>query len=192
MTTWTILEESHDALRKVVRGLADTDWNRPTPCTDWDVTQVFQHVVGDQIAYAAFIIGGPGPAENPFDPSGVLPDRPHDLLEDALAQSANAWATVAQDEETVPVPIPPNKLTAELGVAACAHDAAVHAWDLAVATGQPSPLSQNLARQLMPALRQLVEPLRGFAFAPALEPATDADKVAKLLAFLGRRPDWSP
>jgi Mycothiol maleylpyruvate isomerase N-terminal domain len=49
-----------------VLGVADNDWDRPTPCDQWNVTQVLQHAAGDQLAYAAAITGGSGPSENPL------------------------------------------------------------------------------------------------------------------------------
>ncbi|MEU6737780.1 TIGR03086 family metal-binding protein [Streptosporangium sandarakinum] len=191
-TVWTVLAESHRALRDAVRGVAAEDWDRPTPCAEWNVTQVLQHAAGDQIGFASFITGGPGPAENPFAPSGRLAASPETVAEEAMRASADAWATVGEDEQEVPVPVPPNKLPARLGVGACALDAAVHAWDIAVATGRPSPLTPELARELMDVARRIVEPLRAFgAYAPALEARDDDDDVAALLRYLGRRPDWA-
>jgi len=70
-----------------------------------------------------------------------------------MKASAAAWATVAADVEAAPVPVPPGSLPAPLGVAACALDAAVRAWDIAMATGQPSPLDAALARSLMQSQR---------------------------------------
>jgi len=82
---------------------------------------------------------------------------------------------------------------AALGVAACALDAAVHAWDIAVATGRPSPLTQGLARELLAAAKQFVEPIRAYGmFAPAPPQEDGDDHVAVLLRYLGRRPDWTP
>ena len=80
-----------------------------------------------------------------------------------------------------------------MAVGACALDAAVHAWDIAVATGQASPLSDDLAGELMQVAVQIVEPLRGFAYAPALD-ATGGDggALADLLRYLGRNPGWTP
>jgi hypothetical protein len=67
----------------------------------------------------------------------------------------------------------------------------VHGWDIAVATGQPNPLTDPLARTLLSVARQLVEPLRDWgAYAPAIEPVADADDTARLLNYLGRRVDW--
>jgi CO/xanthine dehydrogenase FAD-binding subunit len=79
-----------------------------------------------------------------------------------------------------------------LAAAACALDAAVHAWDVAVAIGQPSPLTAALAEQLMPAARATAEPLRGFAYAPALPARPSDDAAAALLRYLGRNPHWTP
>ena len=54
---------------------------------------------------------------------------------------------------------------------AAALDAAIHAWDIAVATGQDSPLTPDLARALTPVAKSIVEPLREYGvYAAALEP----------------------
>ncbi|MFD1938249.1 MULTISPECIES: TIGR03086 family metal-binding protein [Nonomuraea] len=183
-----ILEQAHDALRTAVQGV--TDWTAPTPCSDWNATQVLQHAAGDQIAFAAFLTGGPGPSENPFAPSGRLDTSPQSVLEQALKLSADAWAEISPDAEEVPVPVPPNKMTARLGVGACALDAAVHAWDIAMSSGAPSPLTGELARELLPVARQIVEPLRAYgAYAAALPPRPGDDDVAALLRYLGRHPE---
>jgi uncharacterized protein (TIGR03086 family) len=190
-TEWTVLHEAHDALRAAVRGVADTAWSLPTPCAEWNVTQVLQHAAGDQIGFAAAITGGPWPTEDPFAPSGTLAGSPESVMEAALRASADAWATIGEDVPEVSVPVPPGKLPAPVGVGACALDAAVHAWDIAVATGQPSPLSPTLARELLDVARQIVEPLRAFgAYAAALEPQPGDDDVAALLRHLGRNPSW--
>ncbi|WP_232667357.1 TIGR03086 family metal-binding protein [Pseudonocardia sp. TRM90224] len=189
-TSWPVLEEAHGALRGAVAGV--TDWNAATPCAQWNATQVLQHAAGDQIAFAAFLTGGPGPSEDPFAPSGSLESSPGSVAELALKQSADAWAAVAADATEVSVPVPPNSMSAAMGVGACALDAVVHAWDLAVASGQPSPLSDSIARELLPVAQQIVEPLRAYgAFAAALPPEAGDGDAAVLLRYLGRRPDWS-
>jgi hypothetical protein len=91
----------------------------------------------------------------------------------------------------VPTPLPQGPMAPELAAAACALDAAVHAWDIAAATGRGSPLSPDVARQLTPAARQIVEPLRGFAYDAPLDPVRGDDEVAALLRYLGRDPDWA-
>lgn len=193
-TPWAILDHAHAALRAAVRGVPDGAWDRPTPCAEWNVTQVLQHAAGDQLGYASALTGGPGPTENPFAPSGKLTESPQSLLEPALAAAAEAWATVDEQHpaQEVRVPLPPGTMTATLGVGACALDAAVHAWDIAVATGQRPPPTDELARALLPVAHQIIEPLRAFAFAPPVEEKAGAatGETATLLRYLGREPAW--
>jgi uncharacterized protein (TIGR03086 family) len=190
-TTWDVLDEAHDVLRRAVVAVPEGRWDAPSPCAGWTVTQVLQHAAGDQLGFASMITGEPGPAENPFAPSGVLAGSPLDLLDPALAAAGRAWGTVEADAATAPTPLPQGELAPEVGVGACALDAAVHGWDIAVATGQRSPLTPALARTLLAVATQIVEPLRAYgAYAPALEPAPGDDDVAALLRYLGRDPRW--
>lgn len=191
-TTWTILDEAHAALRSAVAGVPAAEWTAPTPCEQWSVTQVLQHAAGDQLGYAAAITGGPGPSENPFAPSGRLYGAPADLLEPALAASRDAYSRVEPGTPDVPNPLPQGPLPAETAAGACALDAAIHAWDIAVATSQPSPVSPALAARLMPTAAAIVEPLRQYgAYAAALTPDTGDDDLAALLRYLGRDPGWT-
>ena len=183
----TLLADSHTALRTAVAGVGVDGWDLPTPCEKWTVTQVLQHAAGDQIGYAAAITGGPWPAEDPFAPSGHIDGDPAAYLAAALAASSAAYDTVEADAEAVPTPLPQGALPAWLAAGACALDAGVHAWDIAVATGQPSPLTPELAAPLLVAARSIVEPLRAYgAYAPALPAADGDDEVAALLRYLGR------
>ncbi|QFU94374.1 TIGR03086 family metal-binding protein [Amycolatopsis sp. YIM 10] len=183
------LEAAHQALRTAVDGVPGNGWQLPTPCEQWNVTQVLQHAAGDQLGFAAFLTGGDGPTEDPFAPSGDLDGRdPRQVVEAAIEAAAKAWATVDDNATEVPVPVPPNRLPVAIGAGACALDAAVHAWDIAIATGQPSPLSDELARDLRPTAEAIVEPLRAYgAYAPALN-SENGGEAAELLRYLGRRP----
>lgn len=191
-TGFAALDASHEALRTVVGALADSDLNRPSPCSQWTVAQVLRHAAADQIGYAAFLGAGPGPQEDPFAPSATAPEDPKSFVEQALTRSATAWAAVDPQAGEVAVPVPPNKLSARVGAGACALDAAVHAWDIAMAAGQPSPLTPELSVELLEVARQIVEPLRRygvFAAELASEPGDDAE--AELLRYLGRDPRWT-
>ncbi|MDQ7809554.1 TIGR03086 family metal-binding protein [Amycolatopsis sp. A133] len=188
-TSWPVLASAHEALRSAIAGVRD--WSAPTPCAEWNVTQVLQHAAGDQLGYAAFITGSGGPGFDPFSPSGELPGPAAAFLEPALTAAAAAFATVSRDTSEVPTPLPQGALPAPVAVGAAALDAAVHAWDIATATGQASPLTPELAEQLLPVAKQLAEPLRGFAYAAALAGTPDDDAVATLLRYLGRDPLWT-
>ncbi len=187
-----LLADAHAALRTAVAGVSPDAWQLPTPCERWTVAQVYQHAVGDQLGYAAFLDGGPFPSADPFAPTGDLDDDPVGDLENALQRSAKALSTVDIDAVRVANPLPQGPLPAWVVGGACALDAAVHAWDIAVATGGPSPLTPHLAGQLLAVAREIVEPLRAYgAYGPALE-VSGGDEVTAVLGYLGRSADWRP
>lgn len=89
------------------------------------------------------------------------------------------------------MPLPQGPQPAWVAVGAAALDAAVHAWDIAVAGGRPSPVTPALAAELLPVAREIVEPLRGFAYAAPLPGTAGDDPVDELLRYLGRDPaEW--
>ncbi|MEV1010281.1 TIGR03086 family metal-binding protein [Streptomyces sp. NPDC049881] len=193
-TDWTaVVSAAHAALRDVTAAVPADGWGLPTPCAGWTVTHVLQHAAGDQLAFASALTGGPGPEDDPFTPSGRLGGTPDALLRPALDAAAAAWARVPADAGEVASPIPPHAFPRPVVAAMCALDAAVHAWDIAVATGQASPLTPGVAEPLREIAPSFVEPLRQYgAYAPALEPAAGEDAAEGLLRFLGRDPRWTP
>lgn len=189
---FTVLDESHRAMRAVVAGVSDDGWARSTPCQQWNAAQVLRHAAGDQLAFVAAITGSGGPAENPFEPSAGRPADPRAFLEDALRVAGAAWSAVVPGTASLPTPLPQGAMSAEDTAAAAALDLAVHAWDIAVATGQPSPLPAGLAAKLTPVATAIVEPLRAYgAYAAALDPELGDDDAAALLRYLGRDPAWT-
>lgn len=198
-TVWRdVVATSYAALVDVVAGIRDDQWNLPTPCSEWTVTQVIQHAAGDQLAYAAALGIGQGPSYNPFAPSGALDGSAAELVRAAVDQTAAAWATVADATATVPTPLPHGDLPTAVAATLAALDAAVHAWDIAVATGQPSPLTDDLATHLLTAARtvhaapgsgvdaEIVEPLRQWGAYASVVEATSTGPVDDLLHYLGR------
>ena len=190
-TGWDVLDQARARLRAAVAGVPADGWQRPTPCTEWTVAQVLQHAALDQGAWAAVISGTQPSGENPFAPSGELGTEPLTYVEAALDASAPAWAVVSADAGPVPTPLPSGPMPPADAAGAAALDAAIHAWDIAMATGQGSPLTRDLARALTPVAKSIVEPLRQYGvYAAALEPSAGADDAAALLCYLGRSPAW--
>ena len=191
--TFPVLTTSLGLLRRVTAGLPASRLDDPTPCSDWTVAQVLLHAAGDQHAWASTVSSSPPPSYNPFTPPRHLGGTAEDVIRAATEAATKAWASVDPAAETVPTPLPPvPAMTPELAAGACALDAAIHAWDIAVATGQGSPLTAELAAQLQPAARATAEPLRGFAYAPARPGQPGDDEAAALLRYLGRDPHWAP
>jgi uncharacterized protein (TIGR03086 family) len=192
VTGWDVLDEARAMLRAAVAGVPADGWQQPTPCTEWNVTQVLQHAALDQEIWAALVGGTETSGENPFAPSGQLGTEPLAYAEAALHASVRAWAAIVEDAGQVPTPLPQGPMAPAAAAGAAALDAAIHAWDIAMATGQGSPLSPELARALTPVAQSIVEPLRQYgAYAQALEPSAGADDDAVLLSYLGRLPGWT-
>jgi uncharacterized protein (TIGR03086 family) len=157
------------------------------------VIDVARQCVTCQLAWAAALGTGSGSQYNPFEPSGRLDGSVDELPAPAIATAEAAWAAVAPGAAPVPTPLPQGALPAATAAAACALDAAVHAWDVTSALGRPSALTSPLAAQLLPAARQIVEPLRQYgAYAPAFAPEDGKDTAAELLRYLGRDANWRP
>ncbi|MFD4141500.1 MULTISPECIES: TIGR03086 family metal-binding protein [unclassified Streptomyces] len=190
-----LVQQAHACLRAAVRGVPDDAWGSPTPCTEWTVRQVLNHARLDQQAYGAFITGEGRPESDPFQPADAFEADPVKELDEILDRVSAAWQTVPTDAGTVTTPLPVGPLPLWVGAGACALDAAVHAWDIAVATGQALPLPASLAQPLLAVAREpWTEQLRAFAFAPVVaapdgDPGTEADQ---LLRHLGRDPGWAP
>ena len=184
--TWrAALAASHQALTTVVAAVGDDQWDAPTPCSQWTVTQVVQHAAGDQLAYAATLGAGDGPDYDPFAPSGTIDGSPSALVKVAIERTAAAWSR--HEADTAPTPLPQGELPVTSAAGACALDAAVHAWDIAIATGQPSPLTDDLSAFLLDVAKEIVEPLRQWgAYAAAGATTADDSATVQLLRYLGR------
>ena len=187
-----VLTTSLTALQQVAGGVDDDALDRPTPCADWTVAQVLLHAAGDQHAWASYVGSGSLPSYNPFDPPARPEGTVAELVDQAVSAATAAWDEVDPASDAVATPLPPvPTLPADLAAGACALDAAIHAWDVAVASGQPSPLTDELAAALEPAAGAVVEPLRGFAYAAPLAPEAGDGPAAALLRHLGRDPQWT-
>ncbi|MFF2930309.1 TIGR03086 family metal-binding protein [Streptomyces mirabilis] len=187
-----LLTRAHTYLSEVAAAVPERAWGSPTPCSEWTVRQVLNHARLDQQAYGAAITGTGWPDSDPFRPADALDADAQAALEKVLRGVADAYAQLSADSPEVATPLGP--LPFPLAAAAAAMDAAVHAWDIAVATGQDAPLEEELAEGIRLAADRLADHLRDaygvFAAARAV-PAT-AGRAEALLAFLGRDPHWTP
>jgi uncharacterized protein (TIGR03086 family) len=147
--TFPVLTSSLDLLHRVAASVPADQLDAPTPCAQWTVAQVLLHAAGDQHAWASTVGSGSPPGYDPFAPPSRPDGEISQLITDAIDAATTAWADLDPAAQTVPTPLPPTPTMApELAAAACALDAAIHAWDVAVATRQLSPLTGDLARRM--------------------------------------------
>lgn len=186
------LEQAHQILRDAVAGVAADQWSAPTPCSEWTVAQVTEHAALDQLLYVAALTDGPKPTADAFHPAGDLPGGADLFVGRALDASRAAFDAIAPDAEVVAVPLPPFTLSPAEAAGAAALDAAIHGWDIAVATGQRAALTEDLAHELLAVAHQLADPVRAWgAYAAAIAPVPDSDYATCLLNYLGRQVNWA-
>ncbi|MFD0273521.1 TIGR03086 family metal-binding protein [Kitasatospora sp. NPDC127111] len=187
-----LLAEAHAYLLEAVRGVPEGAWGAATPCSEWTVRQVFHHARLDQQALVMQITGD-APEGDPFQPVDALEADGRDAavqLEALLGAAMKAWESV-REAESVRTPMGP--MPAHAGTAVAALDAAVHAWDIARATGQDLPLDESMAARLEVPAGQIVDFVRDTfgKFGPTVDVPADACRADKLLAFTGRDPRWT-
>ncbi|WP_028798675.1 TIGR03086 family metal-binding protein [Streptomyces sp. 142MFCol3.1] len=187
-----LLARAHTCLREAAAAVPEGAWGAPTPCSEWTARQVLNHARLDQQAYGAAITGAGRPESDPFQPVDGLTADAQGALDKVLRGVADAYAQLSADAAEVPTPLGP--LPLPLAAAAAAMDAAVHAWDIAVAAGRDAPLDEELADGIWLAAGRLVDHLRDSfgVFAPVREVPEGSGRAETLLAFLGRDPHWTP
>ncbi|WP_405550544.1 TIGR03086 family metal-binding protein [Streptomyces sp. NBC_01171] len=183
-----LLAEAHDYLLAAARGVPAGAWGDSTPCSEWTVRQVLNHARLDQQALVMQITGV-APAGDPFEPADATADNSVAELTAVLEAAVAAWES-GRDAESVPTPM--GSMPANMGTAAAALDAGIHAWDIARATGQDLPLSEEMAEALEDIASRIVDFVRDSfgKYAPPLAVPEGASRAERLLAFTGRDPHW--
>ena len=148
----------------------------PTPCDEWNVRTLLNHVLETQRYFA-----GSARGEKVSPPGPTPPDL---LSEDPVADFAAARADVL---ETYGQPGVVEKTGPSLGIAVA--DQLLHGWDLAKATGQDAEMPDGLAETAYSAIHGLfTDDQRQGVFKPAVEVDPDASAQDRLLGYTGRDP----
>ena len=126
---------------ELVHGVPGDGWRQPTPCADWDVAELVNHVVGECL-WAPPLLSGGTVAEvgDRFD-GDLLGDDPAAAWDAGAAQVAAAAAEVALDAT---VHLSFADVPAEEYLWQLTADLLIHGWDLARATGQDEVLDPGL------------------------------------------------
>lgn len=165
--------------------VAAGQWDLPTPCSEWNVRQLVNHLAGEN-AWAVPLLAGATIAEVGDSLDGdLLGDDPAGEW-DRLAAAATA-AAGGDDvlERTVHVSfgdIPGREYLSQLTI-----DHVIHAWDLARALGVEEHLDGVLVDFAYRSLSPQAEGWRAAGvLGPAVEVAADASTQTRLLALSGR------
>ncbi|MFI9045331.1 TIGR03086 family metal-binding protein [Streptomyces sp. NPDC053427] len=171
-----------------VHAVRDDQWENPTPCTEWSVRDLVNHLTAEQLWVPRLVRDGATIAQVGTDFDGdQLGVDPASVWDRAAVAAVAAFSAPGALGRTVHLSY--GSSPADAYCAQMMADAVVHAWDLSRAIGAEERLPDHLATA---ALREVEPYAPGLGasglFAPAIEPPADADDLTRLLCLLGRRP----
>jgi len=175
-----------EATATIVANVDVAQLGAPTPCVEFDVRGLLNHMVGGNYRFVKIAQGEPGqavPATGDFvDDDPITPYR---VSAEAVAK---AWSDPAVLERTVHLPFGDFPGAVAIGIHTV--ETIVHGWDLAKATGQPSELDPDLYAVAWQNTKDIDESFRGPGrpFGPAVTLPAGATDTGRLMAWLGRQP----
>lgn len=180
----TNLEAALASTRTVLAGVVPAQLDDPTPCSNWSVRDLINHIVGAQGYFVSIVDGtGSDDSEPDFAAGDFLA-----TYDGAAATTMAAFVRPGVMETTFDLAFGPTPGSALMNIATT--DAFQHGWDLARATGQDVNLDPALAAQLLDGLHTtLPDAARneaGDPFGPRQEAPAGASPADQLAAFLGR------
>jgi len=177
----------------IVDGIADDQLDAPTPCPGSSVAALLDHVGGLSQAFRAAAAKDLGPLTSAAPvpaASNLAPDWraqiPQHLEALAVAwRDPGAWEgmTAAGGVD----------LPGEVAGLVVIDELVVHAWDLAVATGQAYEPSDEQVEAAAAFAGSFEDADRdGSLFGPVVDVRADAAPLDRLLGLTGRDPGWRP
>ena len=185
------MTEAADAAARTVGNVDASQFGRPTPCADWDVRTLLNHlIVWTSYSLEARAHGdsvGQDLIDRDFaaDPGFAADYRAQ------LDRALTAWSAPATWEGSLDVmgsPTPAADVAA-LNIA----EMVLHGWDLAAATGQTYTVSEPAASAALRAVEANADLFRQYkGFAEPVQVPPSASVLDRVLATSGRDPAWRP
>jgi uncharacterized protein (TIGR03086 family) len=177
-------------LESVVAGITPQQLHDPTPCTDYDVGQLRDHVTGWLTTFAeGFAAGGQAPRAS-LDGYQASADPAAEVRTAAQTLEKSLRAGAADK----PLALGDSSMPGGMVLGMVLWEYQVHGWDLARATGQPwSPPAEAAQASLTFAPGMLTDEYQGEgkAFGSRVSVPDTAPPLDRLLGLSGRDPAWS-
>jgi len=168
-----------------VHAITDDQWSGSTPCTEWDVRALVDHLI-TEVAWVPPLVGGRSVAEVGDELSG-------DLTGDDPAASWDRFAPPSIDAVTEPgamertVRLTKRELPTAQYVNEVFTDLLIHGWDLARAIGAGDTLDPESVDVVYEAMKPYEAELKASGvFGEMVVPPEGADRQTQLLALFGR------
>ncbi|MDT5092573.1 MAG: hypothetical protein QOH60_1936 [Mycobacterium sp.] len=166
-------------LQQVIHHIAADDLGKQTPCREFDVASLTDHLMN-----SITTIGGMAGAEIPPRDSSDSVERQIIL---AARPVLDAWHRRGLDGT---VRLGDNEAPAKVMVGVLSLEFLIHAWDYAKATGQSVRPDPEVAEFVFGLARSIITPQgrSNVGFDAPVDVADDAPAFDKLIAFTGRAP----
>lgn len=176
----------------VVAATTDDVLGRPTPCDEFDVRTLLNHLDA-VVRRIAHIMDGGAPFDVPSIAEGFADgDRDARWKADVIALGERL------DDDSVldrVLTLPFGTMPGSAAIGHYVRELTTHAWDLAIAIGRRDVLDDALARGCLPTMMEaLPADPRGapIPFGPVVAVGADATPYEQLVAWMGRDPQWRP
>jgi uncharacterized protein (TIGR03086 family) len=170
---------------RVAEQVRPQQYDDPTPCSEWSVRTLLNHMVAGNRYFAVSARGQrPDAAVWAEDHLG---DRPAGSVYSQTAEQAvQAWAEPGAAERAATLPSgDPGPLLLHIHLV----ETVVHGWDLATAIGRRDLLDEEVAEAAYAAFAGKMPPeIRGTNFGPEVPADPGAPAADRLAAYLGRTP----
>ena len=166
-----------------------------TPCTEWDVRQLVNHMTRGNLSYIRLLEGATSAEFLRMRDADALGDDPAGAYARSAGECAAAFARPGALRQVLDYPL--GQVTGAQALAVRTTDTAIHTWDLARAVGADDTLRPDLVAWISDHLAEIYDGLaespvapesahRFFAAPPA--DAAAASRQERLLIQMGRRP----
>lgn len=177
-----LLERAVSYARGALCGVG-LDLGRPTPCRQWDLRQLLDHMDDSLDSFLQASGGAVSLAPVPSATTDLAGPERVGVLQRKACALIGAWVT----SDPPRVRLGEAELAPRTVLLAGAVEIAVHGWDVATTTGQGPALPEALAEDLHECAEAIVSPAdRGVRFADPLPVSPACGPADRLLAFLGR------
>jgi uncharacterized protein (TIGR03086 family) len=190
MDSIAMCQQTLDAARKVIGGVKQDDLAKPTPCSEWNVRALVNHMIGVNYAFTQALAGKK--IETGGETPDLVGDDPAASYAKASRGALEAWRAPGALDRILS--LPPGDVPGSTGINIFMTDQSVHTWDLARALGKEHAIDTDLVEVSFEMLRQILRPefrATGGPFGPEVPCAADAAVQDRLLAFTGRNPEGS-
>lgn len=169
-------------------GIGADTWGDPTPCSEWTVRDLVNHVTGEELWTVPLMEGSTIEEVGDRFDGDVLGEKPLDTAHSAASAAADSIDGKAPLDGTVHLSYGEERAAEYVNQLAADH--LIHGWDLAAATGADRTLDPELVAAVAEWFADHEESYRS-AGAIADRVDSGGDPQADLLASFGRDANWS-